>query len=92
MRPQRIVVKIDDISLDGFDARTSATVKRALERELTRLFGSSDADYRNHQIERFAARPIRIASNAAPSAIGNQLAQRVYSAVTSTSPGRKGGA
>jgi hypothetical protein len=92
MRPQRIVVNIDDISLDGFDARSSATIKGALERELTRLFASSEADYRSRRIERFAARPIRIASNAPPSAVGGELAERVFSAATSASPGRKGGA
>ena len=92
MKPRRIVINIDDISLDGFDRRTSPAVKGALERELTRLFASSDADYRNRQIERFAARPIRIASNAPPSAVGGELAERIYSAATSASPERKGGA
>lgn len=92
MRPRQIVINIDDISLDGFDGRTSASIKGALERELTRLFASSDADYRDRQIVGFAARPIRTAANAPPAAVGGELAERVFSAATSADPKRKGGA
>ncbi|MEX3935883.1 hypothetical protein AB4Y32_29515 [Paraburkholderia phymatum] len=85
MTRSRIIVEIDTLALDGFDARQCRALADALGRALTLRFAAEPARaYRNAAVDALAARPLEVNARSAPAALGGALAERVWRSIGET--------
>jgi hypothetical protein len=80
MKQPRVELVIDQIVLHGVKADPRAT-RRALERELTRLFheqGVPSSLQRSAVLSRLDAGRVSVSPNAKPGAVGRQVAHALY--------------
>jgi hypothetical protein len=85
MRPSRIVVVIDTLTLEGFDARQRRTIADALEHTLAQRFAADPARaYRRATADAWVAPPLQLDARGTPAALGVSLAQVVWRGVQQT--------
>jgi hypothetical protein len=81
MTSRRIVIRIEELNLHGFEPHLRPGVRDALERELAELFAMRPhAPYRGGRIERVVAPSIAVAPTASARTLGVGLANRIHGA------------
>ncbi|QBR01445.1 hypothetical protein [Paraburkholderia pallida] len=85
MKPARIVVTIDTLTLEGFDARERRTIADALAQALTQRFADDAArGYRSASLDAWQALDVQRSAHSTPASLGAMLAERVWRGVTGT--------
>lgn len=90
MRPSRVVVVIDRLSLRGSDLSLDLSQRRALaealEQALAQRIATGRGTYRSAAVDGFVARPLELDARAAPRALGAALAGRIWDGLAQTQP------
>ena len=85
MKPARIVVTIDTLTLEGFDARERRAIADALAQALTQRFADDAArGYRSASLDAWHALDVQRSAHSTPASLGAMLAERVWRGVTGT--------
>ena len=86
--PRVIVLRIDELVLEGLGEVNGDRIGAALEHELSRLVVASDVAHFTSpaQIESLNAGGFRVEHGAQPNRIGGQIAQRVYGQLARVQP------
>lgn len=93
MKPARIVVTIDTLTLEGFGARERRVIADALTQALTQRFadvGANGADaargYCSVSLDTWRALDVQRGAHSTPASLGAMLAERVWRGVMGTQP------
>jgi len=80
-QPSAMQVHIEELVLEGFDARDRYRIAEGLEQELAQVFaehGAPPGISKPARIERFDAGEFQVAPGTAPEAVGAQVAQTLF--------------
>jgi hypothetical protein len=82
MKPPRVVITIDEITLHAFDGPSPAATASVLERELARIFTAQPVTARHGiRVAHLSVPPIAIAPGAPAGALAVGLAEHVHGGV-----------
>jgi hypothetical protein len=80
-QPSAVQVHIEELVLEGFDARDRYRIAEGLEQELAQVFaerGVPPGISKSVRIERFDAGEFQVTPGTAPKAVGAQVAQTLF--------------